>query len=67
MRGMLFLKNSIVAHNPPAKSETGLKPALRVLSTSATECFTSPGRSSPYLIVELDLVRLRIDCSVEAI
>ena len=60
MRGMLFLKNSIVARNPPAKSETGLKPAPRVLSTSATECFTSPSRSAPYLIVELDLARLRI-------
>jgi len=33
MRGILFLKNSIAAREPPVKSETGLKPAPRVIKT----------------------------------
>jgi hypothetical protein len=38
MRGILFLKNSIVAREPPAKSETGLKPAPPVIKTRIGEC-----------------------------
>jgi len=38
MRGILFLKNSIAAREPPAKSETGLKPAPPVIKTRIGEC-----------------------------
>src|SRR5262249_4466873 len=55
-----FLKNWIVVRNPPAKPQTGVKPAFKILSTLATECLTSPGRSSLCSIIELDLVSLRM-------
>jgi hypothetical protein len=38
MHGILFLKNSIAAREPPAKSETGLKPAPPVIKTRIGEC-----------------------------
>ena len=49
MRGILFLKNSIVAHEPPAKSETGLKPAPPVIKTRIGECKAAHQPSDQYI------------------
>jgi hypothetical protein len=83
MRSILFLKNSIVAREPPAKSETGLEPAPPVIKTRIGECKAAPIQRSVDWKVEISihspllhkdgqslrkfLAVRAVDCSVEPI
>src|ERR1039458_5798513 len=56
-------KNWMVAANPSSKLLVGAKPAARILSIAASECFTSPARSGACLISDFEPVSATIFCA----